>query len=251
MLPTRLAVAVALVLTAQVASADTAPERALILHDEAKTLYAKGKYNDAVDKLKLAVELDPEAKVLYYNLGLIEEKLGHIDAALAYFRRCLELEQSHDERVRLAKTIKRLEGALTYVDWQHNTQGAPVIIRRDTARSPRSEGGSNLLPWAYVAGATSLAAAIIGVGLASRAGDLDPGDAPLTSATVSPEQLQEDADEAHALAIGADVSFGIAGGALATTVALALVSAHGLGTEVAANHTLVVGPTGGRWTWRF
>lgn len=243
----------ALLLTARVASADTAPERALILHDEAKTLYAKGKYNDAVDKLKLAVELDPEAKVLYYNLGLIEEKLGHVDTALAYFRRCLELEQSHEERLRLAKTIKRLEGALEFVDWKDNAQAAPVIIRRNsTDRSTRPDGGSNLLPWAYVAGATSVAAAIVGIGLASRAGELDPGDAPVTTASVSTEQLQADADDAHALAIGADVSFGIAAGALATTVALALVSAHGISTtEVAASHTLSVGPTGGRWTWRF
>ncbi len=229
----------------------TAPERALKLHDEAKTLYAKGKYNDAVERLKLAIELDPEAKVLYYNLGLLEEKLGHIDAALAYFRRCLELEQSHEERVRLAKVIKRLEGARAYVDWSDNAQTAPVIIRTSSERSSRGRQSAPLLPWVYVAGATSVAAALVGIGLAVRAGDVDPGNTPTTAPGVTPEQLQEASAEAHGLAIGADVSFGIGAGALATAVVLAVVSAHGISTEVARDHTLSVGATGGLWTWRF
>ncbi len=234
------------------ALADTAPERALALHDEAKTLYAKGHYNEAVEKLQLAVELDPEAKILYYNLGLIEEKLGHVDTALAYFRRCLELEQTHEEKVRLAKTIRRLEGARTYVDWTNNQQAAPVIIRQTSDQKSTGKGASPLLPWAYVAGGTAFVAAAIGVGLAVRAGDLDPGDNPTTSAGVSMADLQDQADEAHSLAIGADVTLGIAAGAFATSIALALLSAHGMGstTEV-SQHELTIGPTGGQWTYRF
>ncbi len=235
-----------------VAHADTAPERALALHDEAKQLYARGKYNEAVAKLKLAVELDPEAKNLYYNLGLIEEKLGHIDTALAYFRRCLELEQSDEEKLRLAKTVKRLEGARSYVSWDDNEQTAPVIIRENKVDSPAGGGNSELLPWAYVTGATAVGATLIGVILASRASALDPGDTPVTTVGDTPQELQDDADAAHALAIGADVTFGIAAGALATTVVLALISAHGVGaSEVAENHTVSVGPGGAHWMWRF
>jgi tetratricopeptide (TPR) repeat protein len=242
------------------ARADDAPERALKLHDEAKTLYKKGKYNDAIEKLKLAVELDPDAKILYYNLGLIEEKLGHIDTAIAYFRRCLELENKHDEKVHLARTIKRLEGARQYVDWSNNQQAAPVIIRRSSGGDSRHPGGgaSHLLPWVYVAGGATVVAAAIGVGLAVRAGDVDPGDTPATAPGRTMDDLQAQADEAHGLAIGADVSFGIAAGALATTVALALVTAHGWGgssdtasQHEAHTHEVSIGPLGGRWVYRF
>ena len=107
--------------------------------------------------------------------------------------------------------------------------------------------------WAYVAGGTTLLATAIGVGLAVAAGNEDPGDAPSTGPDVTMDDLQDRADAAHSLAIGADVSFGIAAGALATTVALALVSAHGVGSEddSASGHAVTFGPLGGRWTYRF
>lgn len=247
----RLAFVITLLLITSTALADTAPDRALELHDEAKQLYARGKYNEAVEKLELAVELDPEARILYYNLGLIEEKLGHIDTALAYFRRCLELEPKHEEKLRLARAIKRLEGARRYVDWTNNQQGAPVIIRRDSGdTTPQPAATSPLLLWAYIAGGTALVAAGVGVGLAVAAGSADPGDAPATEPGLTRDMLQDQADEAHSLAIGADVTFGIAAAAFATSIALALMSSHGVGTETAQS-TLTVGPTGASWTLRF
>jgi tetratricopeptide (TPR) repeat protein len=231
---------------------ESAPERALALHDEAKLLYARGKYNEAVAKLKQALELDSEATVLYYNLGLIEEKLGHIDTALVYFRRCLELESSPEERLRLAKAIKRLEGARTYVAWDDNNQTAPVLVREIQTERVQSKGESTLLPWAYVTGATTLAATVIGVALASRASTVDPGDTPTTTVGSTPEQLQDQANEAHRLAIAADVSLSVAGAALATTVTLALLAAHGVGdVAVATHHRVSLGPTSAGWTWRF
>ncbi len=248
------ALVIPMLLVASLALAETAPERALLLHDEAKTLYAKGKYNDAIEKLRMAIELDPEAKVLYYNLGLIEEKLGHVDTALAYFRRCLELEQSHAEKVGLAKTIKRLEGARTYVDWTNNSQTPPIIIRKTSGQgaSPSPHAVSALLPWTYVAGGTSLVAAAIGIGLAVRAGDVDPGKTPTTAPGVTMEALQDRSSKAHSLAIGADVSFGIAAVALGTTVVLAIVSANGVGTpEAPDRHAFALGPLGGQWSYRF
>lgn len=61
------------------------------------------------------------------------------------------------------------------------------------------------------------------------------------------EDLEAQAADAHSLAIGADVMFGIAAGSLATTVVLAIVSANGLGAakDSAAQHELSVGPLGG------
>jgi tetratricopeptide (TPR) repeat protein len=242
-----------LVCAPAVARADesSAPNRALQLHDEAKALYAKGKYSEAVDKLRLAVELDPNARVLYYNLGLIEEKLGHIDAALAYLRRCLELEQKDEERASLKRMIKRLEGAKKYVDFGEEAL-APIIIRNGDAPDDDGDddGGSMhpLLPWTYAAGGTSVVAAIISVGLGAAASDVDPGNEPTTRAGTSVDDLEADAHEAHNLGIGADVTLGIAAGALAATLVLALVVAHDAGDGEAG--AFFVEP-GGRWGWRF
>jgi tetratricopeptide (TPR) repeat protein len=226
---------------------DSAPRRALELHDEARALYAKGRYTEAIDKLRLAVELDPDAKVLYYNLGLIEEKLGHVDSALAYFRRCLELEQSDEERVALARIVKRLEGAKKYVDWDEASL-PPIIIRRGSEVAGDGGGEAPLLPWVYAAGGTAAVAAILSVGLAAGASSVDPGDEPSTRADTSVEQLEEDARAAHGLAIGADVTLGIAAGALATTLVLALIAAHH--TPTRSESGLFVEPSG-RWGWRF
>ena len=79
----RLALLLSLMLVTGSAFADDAPERALKLHDEAKQLYARGNYNEAVDKLELAVEL--AGKLLEEQVTdadrtrLIDEFIGRVE----------------------------------------------------------------------------------------------------------------------------------------------------------------------------
>jgi len=79
--------------------------------ERALDAYREGRYERAVKELEHAVELDPEGKDLYYNLGLVHEKLGNLDRALFYFRRYLELETLPAERERVEIMVQRLAGA--------------------------------------------------------------------------------------------------------------------------------------------
>src|SRR4051794_19653069 len=92
--PARIGAALGLLLFAGHALADDAPpprppattiapepqaergKQAMALHDEARELYAHGRYRAAVARLEAAQALDPEANELVYNLGLIHERLG-------------------------------------------------------------------------------------------------------------------------------------------------------------------------------
>ncbi|MEQ9320280.1 MAG: tetratricopeptide repeat protein [Polyangiaceae bacterium] len=211
-----------------------APEPALELHDEARELYARGDYAGAVDKLREAVRLDPDAKTLFYNLGLIEEKMGRIDAALADYKRCLELETNPDERANLALVIKRLEGAREAMSF------GPAPLPAPAPPPPPAPTDDGVSPWVWVTGATALSSFIAAAVLASRAGAVDPGDDATTNVSTPLEQLEADAAQAHQLALGADIALGIGIAATAATIVIALVTTGDDGdTPVAVG----IGPT--------
>jgi tetratricopeptide (TPR) repeat protein len=78
----------------------------------AKELYSQGKYVDAAHELELARNLDPKAKDLVFNLGIVHEKLGKYDEAIAFFRQYMEMEGvTPQERTKAETNIKRIEGA--------------------------------------------------------------------------------------------------------------------------------------------
>lgn len=212
-----------------------APEPALELHDEARELYARGDYAGAVDKLREAVRLDPDAKTLFYNLGLIEEKMGRVDAAIADYKRCLELETNPDERANLALVIKRLEGAREVMSF------GPAPPPTPAPPPPPPPSDDSVSPWVWVTGATALTSFVAAAVLASRAGAVDPGDDATTSVSTTLEQLEDDAAQAHQLALGADIALGLGVAATAATIVIALVTSGSDGdTPVAVG----IGPTG-------
>lgn len=213
---------------------EEAPEPALELHDAARDLYARGDYAGAVDKLREAVRLDPDAKTLFYNLGLIEEKMGRIDAALADYRRCLELETNPDERANLALVIKRLEGAREAMDFGPAPAPAPA------PPPPPPPADDGISPWVWATGGAALSSFVVAAILASRAGAVDPGDDATTTVATPLEQLEDDAARAHQLALGADIALGIGVAATAATVVVAVVTS---GPDDAAPVALGVGPT--------
>jgi tetratricopeptide (TPR) repeat protein len=198
------------------------PKRALELHDEARALYAEGRYRDAITKLKEAVRLDPQAKLLYYNLGLIEERTGELAAALEHYRACLELEKDPEERDKLETIIKRIEGARA-----HEPSGpAPATSNTAPAPAPDPEPAHappSPSPWIWGGAALTVGALVVGAALATRASDLDPNDNVATSADVTLDDLQANAESAHDYAIGADIAFCVAGAAAVATVILVAV----------------------------
>jgi tetratricopeptide (TPR) repeat protein len=219
------------------------PTRALELHDRAQELYAKGKYDEAIAALNEALELDPDAKVLHYNLGLIHEKKGDLDAALSDFKHCLELEQNPAERLQLARIIKRLQGARRYKAFDAGTP-APRRASKPQVINVR-HGVSN---WVWVTGGLALASFTTAAILAAQASSVHPGNDAMTGGDVSIESLQRDADSAHALAVGADVMLAVGVLASAATLTIAIVSAE---TNVEAAWRVELGPSHSGISWRF
>src|SRR5690349_16295735 len=78
----------------------------------AKDLYQTGAYREAIAELELARTLDPKGKDLVFNLGIVHEKLGKFDEAIALFRQYLAMDNvSAAERAKAENVIKRIEGA--------------------------------------------------------------------------------------------------------------------------------------------
>lgn len=80
----RLALAVALVLGAQAASADPRSDK---LFDEGRALLDKGQAQQACDKFTQAIQIDPTAAGTMLNLGLCNEQLKKYATALHWFRK--------------------------------------------------------------------------------------------------------------------------------------------------------------------
>ncbi len=206
-------------------------ELALRLHDEAQTLYQEGRYIQAVEKLEEALGHDPDAIVLHYNLGLIREKMGDLEEALMRFRTCLDLEQNPAERIRLERTVARLEGAVRYGSVSQPRLGSadrhnPFEVAPTPKSPPKPSAPS---PPAAVHPAVVISAAVAGSGLllgsslAIFAQATDPGRSPTTNATTSYQDLQADADAAHNAAIAADIALVVGAVAAASAVTVAIV----------------------------
>src|SRR5258708_27605718 len=52
--------------------------------ERARAYYGQGAYRDAITELEAAHALDPNAKDLVFNLGVVHEKLADIDEALKW-----------------------------------------------------------------------------------------------------------------------------------------------------------------------
>jgi tetratricopeptide (TPR) repeat protein len=189
---------------------------------EAQAAYDEGAYDSAAASLQKALTYDPGGQDLIYNLALVQEKLGDLDAAIANFRRVYEMEDDADEKDRLERVIQRLEGArergavdsapqLVFIPPPSPAEFPPEAPRDERPRVSRSVGVVGSVGIAALAAGTALGiAALTTRGAANR---------PTTSAT-GVDDLQRRADRAYALAVAADLSFavGIAAGAVAVTL---------------------------------
>ena len=80
-------------------------------YDAARDAYAGGHYRRAAALLEAALALDPAGTNLWFNLGVVQERLGALDRALVAYQRYLARLADPAERARTARIIARLEGA--------------------------------------------------------------------------------------------------------------------------------------------
>lgn len=206
-------------------------DQAAKLNEEAQALYRKGEYRAAIKKLEQARELDPDAKDLNYNLGLVYEKLAELDPAITAFKKVLSLETDSKEREKVQGIIRRLEGAKRDLQAREGVPSAeppattapsatarpePTTPPADVKKKP-SPGKGKLDGWVYGAAGVSLVGVGLGTFLGVRALTTSPS-SPRTGKGTTIDDLQRNANDAHLTANFADVAFGVAmvAGGLAT-----------------------------------
>jgi tetratricopeptide (TPR) repeat protein len=186
----------------------------------ARELYSAGSYRDAITELEAARALDPQAKELVFNLGIVHEKLARFDEAIGDFQKYMEMDGvTPAERAKAESIIKRIEGAKreAQVSGGAPPAGGPPGPTEGLAggdgNGPRPEAPA---PRGRIDAATitagSVAAVGLGVGLVFgiRAVALRPGDGQfVTGRDGTYADLVQKTQEARDSAIVADVGLAI------------------------------------------
>jgi tetratricopeptide (TPR) repeat protein len=230
-----------------------AKQKAKVHFQNALKLYKSGSYRQAIEELDKAIEYDPDAKDLHYNKGLVHEKLGEIDLAIAAFKRFTEMETDTAELERVIQIIRRLEGARENVkkddpvtpppnDDSPKSLGVVVVERDRPPDPPREEKKKGRLDaWVFGFGGAAVVALGVGTYYGVKALQTQPRSDAATGTGVTVFDLQDRQKRAHDYAVIADVAIG-------TGVALGGVAALFYFTRDAKPKTAVglgVGPNGG------
>lgn len=203
-------------------------DRAQQAYETALTLYKNGQYRGAIEKLVEARKLDPTAKELPYNLGLLYEKVGELGEAIKAFNLYLTLEPDDGEKDRVKAIIKRLEGALEdqrraaaeAVPTASASASASAPPPPPSEEPPRKRG--KLDGWVWGTGGLAVAGVIAGTvfGVKAITGQAkNDKTGPGTSAS----DLQARQSDAHTSAVVADISFAVAAAAGGAALALYLL----------------------------
>jgi tetratricopeptide (TPR) repeat protein len=80
-------------------------------YDAARAAYAAGRYRHASALLGSALALDPAGTNLWFNLGVVLERLGELDRAIAAYQSYAARVDDPAERARTARIVARLQGA--------------------------------------------------------------------------------------------------------------------------------------------
>jgi tetratricopeptide (TPR) repeat protein len=228
---------IALAQSATTTTTETSPKNvaeARKHYEKARALYQQGSYREAIAELEAARELDPNAKDLVFNLGVVHEKLADIDDALKYFRIYEKMDLSAQERERCEAYLRRLEGAkkeleAKQADQQRQQQqqqqqqsqqgtsggaagsGSGGANGGGTHPPPAPEPGNGRVDAATI---TAGAVTVMGLGFGIVMGVKAKSDQPASGFVTGPDGTYQDlsgkAESAHKEAVLADVGFGVA-----------------------------------------
>lgn len=182
--------------------------------ERALELYRAGNYAKALEELKRSAELDPRGKDLFFNLALVQEKLGQLPEAITSLERFRELETDPAERERARISIERLRGAAEAKQAESApptpcpVSPPPVVV---VAKAPNGL----LIGSASVA----VAALVVGTVFGLKALSDDVNDA-RTSPTLSIDQFRQRARRAEREALVADVALALGLASTATFISV-------------------------------
>jgi len=182
--------------------------------ESGRALYGQGAYREALAELQAAHALDPSAKDLVFNLGVVEEKLGDIDEALRWFHSYTTMPLTPQERERAEAYVRRLEGARRELDHPPAEAGAPaspaaMSSETEPAAMAPAPAHGRLDAATLVAGSVAGAALVFGVVLGVKATSDRPTNF-ITGVDGSYSTLVDRVHTAHEEAVAADVGFGVA-----------------------------------------
>jgi hypothetical protein len=190
--------------------------------ENARSLYSRGAYRDAIRELEAAHSFDPSAKDLVFNLGIVNEKLADIDRALYWFHTYETLALTPQERERADAVIRRLEGAKEEVLAKPMSlpRAAPppaVVVAAPVKRAalradqaPRGRIDSLTVAAAGLSAAALTVGVIMGVSALDDRVTSDFVTRPKTEGGPTYSDAQSQEHTAHTEAVVADIAFGTA-----------------------------------------
>lgn len=197
--------------------------------EKARAYYGQGEYREAISELEAAHALDPTAKDLIFNLGVVHEKLADIDDALKWFRLYTTMNLTPQERGRADAYIRRLEGAKKELEAKQAAQQQQALAQQQQQQAASGSGAPPSPPpspppperpaHGRIDGLTITAASVTVAALAfgSVVGVKALRDNPSGTPVTGPGQryptytdLVNQHDTAHAEALVSDIAFGAA-----------------------------------------
>jgi tetratricopeptide (TPR) repeat protein len=219
--------------------------------DRARAYYAQGAYREAISELEAAHALDPSAKDLVFNLGVVHEKLADIDDALKWFRLYTSMNLTDQERERANAYLRRLEGAKKELEAKQAAATAAASSssssRAPTLHPPPPEKPQYGRIDAYTIAAASVA--VVGLTTGTVLGIKALADKPASNSITGPNftypQLMSKTHQAHNEAIAADIGFGVAVAAAAVTAYLYLARPRFTAPSTTGSTTVSAAPLAG------
>ena len=221
-------VAAALLPAPQLAHADeTSPANVAAARkhfDKARADYAQGAYREAIGELEAAHSLDPNAKDLVFNLGVVHEKLADIDDALKWFRLYTSMNLTAAERDRADAYLKRLEGAKKELDAKQAAAASNAATPPPPPPTPPPDTGpgppGRIDAWTIAGASVTVVALGVGIVMGVKAESDKPPSNFVTGVTGTYADLVNRTNTSHQEAVVADVGFGVAILAAAATTYL-------------------------------
>jgi tetratricopeptide (TPR) repeat protein len=199
--------------------------------ERARAYYAQGSYREAIGELEAAHTLDPNAKDLVFNLGVVHEKLGDIDDALKWFRLYTTMNLTAAERERADAYVHRLEGAKKELEDKQAAAAAGtthVPVQPPPPPPPKDRTAPGRLD-ALTIGAAGVSVVALGFGVVMgvKAEEDKPPSPFITgrNGTTYSDLVNAQAN-AHQEAVMADVGFVVATGAAAAAAVLFFTRSH-------------------------
>lgn len=184
-------------------------------YDKARADYEQGAYREAIAELDAAHALDPTAKDLVFNLGVVHEKLGDIEDALQWFRLYANMNLTPQEADRAGAYVRRLEGAKKELEQSKASPpmapaaGAPSTPPAAAAPEPQPASHGRVDGLTIATAGIAAVGLLVGTTLAVKALSDQPPTGFVTGRDGTYTDLVNQTDQAHAEAVAADVAFGV------------------------------------------